>query len=82
MHSQSASTFQQTFPPALISIDHKTGGSPTQGLELTKKSEPSFSSFGIAKPSLKQSFSHISAMFINGLIKRVSVCTVLCVSER
>lgn len=58
------------------------GGSSTQVLELTKKGEPRFSSFGIGKTSLKQSFSHSSAMFINGLIiRRVSVCTVLCVSE-
>ena len=57
------------------------GGSSTQVLELTKKGEPRFSSFAIGKTSLKQSFSHSSAMFINGLIRRVSVCTVLCVSE-
>lgn len=36
---QSGSTFQHAFPPASVSIDHKRGGSSTQVLELTKKSE-------------------------------------------
>jgi len=43
MYLQSASTFQQAFPPALISIDQETGGSSTQVLEITNKCEPSIS---------------------------------------
>lgn len=81
MYLQSDSSFQQGFPPALRRINHRKGGSSAQVLELTKKSKPNFRSFGIGKPSLKQNFVHISPMFINGLIRKISVCTVPCVSE-